>query len=154
MFDSIKILKTRLGKKNTKLEPPDIATMDYADFEKFIPLQDGDQGLVIKVYDGDTLTIGWRYQPSYLIPAKLVRESVRIRGIDTPEIRSKNAEEKVIALQARDRLAAVTMGEYVTLISPGTDKYGRILCDLQTSRVRSISEYMLQAPDLCRVYGC
>lgn len=140
----------RFNRCFSSLAPPkkDLFDLDYKDFGKFLPLENGDKALVIKVYDGDTLTVGFRHGSSL----KPVKESVRIRGIDTPELRSKFAEEKRLAVLARTRLAAVTLREYVTVVSPETDKYGRLLCDLKTDRIGSISQYMLQAPQLCREY--
>jgi len=120
--------------------------LEYRDFEKFVGLNDGDKALVIKVYDGDTLTIGWTHSN------RNVRSSLRIRGIDTPELRSKSEEEKQMASVARSRLEEATMKKVVTLISPGLDKYGRFLCDLSTEDITSISQYMLQAKDICHEY--
>lgn len=127
----------------------DLVDLEYGDFGKFLALEDGDKALVIKVYDGDTLTVGFLHGSS----RRPVRESVRIRGIDTPELRTKSEEEKRLALLARSRLEEVTLREVVTIVSPESDKYGRLLCDLRTERgVGSISEYMLQAPGICRKY--
>lgn len=122
--------------------------LGYSDFEKFVALDDGDKALVIKVYDGDTLTVGFRHGSSN----RSVRSSVRIRGIDTPELRSKSEEEKSLASEAKSRLEDATMRRVVTLISPESDKYGRLLCDLSTEDIPSISQYMLEAKDICREY--
>lgn len=129
------------------MKEDDLKSFKYDDFKKFVHMEDGDKALVIKVYDGDTLTVGWRHGKS------LVRESVRIRGIDTPELRSKCMEEKNLAWLAKSRLEDVTLRQYVTLVAPETDKYGRILCDLRTETIPSISEYMLQTGAICREYG-
>lgn len=126
----------------------DLINMEYDDFETFVALQDGDKALVIKVYDGDTLTIGFLHGS---VP-KPVRESVRIRGIDTPELRAKNEEEKRLAVLARERLEKVTMRKVVRLINPESDKYGRLLCDLATEDLKSVAEYMLRDHDICREY--
>jgi endonuclease YncB( thermonuclease family) len=51
-------------------------------------------GRVIKVYDGDTITVAsklpYRKSPLY-------RWSVRIRGIDCPEMKSHDKNEKLVA---------------------------------------------------------
>ena len=57
---------------------------------------------VVSVYDGDTLTVDASPWPGFT-----VRTSVRIDGIDTPEIRGKCDAEKALAVQARDRLRAL-----------------------------------------------
>lgn len=128
---------------------PDLDNLDYKDFSKFLALEDGDKAIVIKVYDGDTLTIGFRHGSSQ----KPVRESVRIRGIDTPELRTSSEEEKQLAFLARSRLAEATLRDVVTLISPESDKYGRLLCDLKTNRYESIAAHMLEAENMCREYN-
>ena len=55
----------------------------------FVPPLTG--GRVIKVYDGDTITVA-NYMPFPNSP--LYRFSVRLRGIDCPEIKTKNPTEK------------------------------------------------------------
>lgn len=126
----------------------DLENLTYDDFKKYVALDDGDKALVIKVYDGDTLTIGFRHGSSN----RPVRSSVRIRGIDTPELRSTSEVEKRMASVAKSRLEEVTFRKQVTLISPKSDKYGRLLCDLSTDDIKSISQYMLEDKDICREY--
>ncbi len=50
-------------------------------------------------YDGDTLTVDAEPEPGLT-----ARTSVRVDGIDTPEIRGGCPAEKALALQARDFL--------------------------------------------------
>lgn len=127
---------------------PDLLSMNYKDFDKFVPLDDGDKAVVIKVYDGDTLTIGFRHGHNL----RPVRQNVRIRGIDTPELKTKVEKEKELALLAKTRLKEVTMGKVVTILSPTSDKYGRLLCDLSTEQLNSVASFMLQEKEFCREY--
>lgn len=85
-------------------------------------------GKVIKVYDGDTITIASRVPGLYNSP--IYKFSVRLNGIDSPEMKGKNEEEKEIALKARDALSGRIMGEEVRLENVQTEKYGRLLCDV------------------------
>ncbi|NIY77272.1 thermonuclease family protein [Thalassospira sp. HF15] len=48
-------------------------------------------------YDGDTIYVAL---PG--LPAEIAKMSVRVRGVDTPEIRGKCESEKQLAQQARD----------------------------------------------------
>ena len=84
-------------------------------------------GKVIKVYDGDTITIAsklpMRNSPIY-------RFSVRLNGIDTPEIKTKNANEKEIAEKARDYLSSLILNNHVQLREVTTEKYGRLLAEV------------------------
>jgi len=84
-------------------------------------------GYVIKVYDGDTITIASKmpYENS-----PLFRFNVRLNGIDTPEIKSKNENEKILAKKARDSLSQLIMHKNITLQNVKNEKYGRILADV------------------------
>lgn len=84
-------------------------------------------GQVIKVYDGDTITIASKlpYDES-----PLYRLSVRLNGIDCPEIKSKDEDEKKIAKEVRDALSNLIYGKQIRLENVQTEKYGRILADV------------------------
>jgi endonuclease YncB( thermonuclease family) len=84
-------------------------------------------GRVIKVYDADTITIAARLP---FADSPLYRLSVRLNGIDTPEIKGKSEEEKEVAKQARDYVAGLVLNKYVTLKNVDHEKYGRILADV------------------------
>ena len=68
----------------------------YETTEKFVPPIS--YGKVVKVYDGDTITVA---TPLDNTRAPIYHFSVRLRGIDSPEIRGKTPEEKAAALKAR-----------------------------------------------------
>lgn len=73
----------------------------YDSAEKFVPPIS--YGKVVKVYDGDTITVA---TPLDYTRAPIYHFSVRLRGIDSPEIRGSSPEEKATAMVARDALAA------------------------------------------------
>jgi len=78
-------------------------------------------GQVIKVYDGDTITIATK------LPGDdtLYRFPVRLAGVDCAEMHSGQE-----AITARDAVAGLLMGKSVELQNVGTEKYGRILADV------------------------
>ena len=84
---------------------------------------------VIKVYDGDTITISAQVvgDPSY---PTYYKWSVRFRGIDTPEIKSKTQDEKEAAIVARDALSNKILNKKILLKNIKYDKYGRLLADV------------------------
>lgn len=86
-------------------------------------------GRVIKVYDADTITIASKlpYEES-----PLYRLSVRLNGIDTPEMKGKDvsAEEKEAAKLARDYVYNLVFNKFVRLENIESEKYGRILADV------------------------
>jgi micrococcal nuclease len=108
--------------KNCLIDGTDIEWKDTLEF--IFPIQGG---RVIKVYDGDTITIASRlpYEGS-----PLYRFSVRLNGIDAPEIKSKNEEEKMVAIECRDKLSALILNKYISLKNIQNEKYGRILATI------------------------
>lgn len=53
---------------------------------------------LINAHDGDTMTVGFEFASQFY------RTNVRLIGLDTPEIRSKDPNEKLLAVQARNRV--------------------------------------------------
>ena len=98
------------------------------------------EGQVIKVYDGDTITIASK-MPYPESP--MYRFSVRLNGIDTPEIKGKNADEKEIAKKARDELSALIMNKTVILKNVQSEKYGRILAEVYLEDV-CLNDWMIE----------
>jgi len=97
-------------------------------------------GIVIKVYDGDTITIASK------LPYKsspLYRWSVRIKGIDCPEMKTKNKNEKMVAEIAQCKLENMILHKNVKLENVSNDKYGRVLADV-VYRKTSIGEFMIK----------
>lgn len=91
-------------------------------------------GRVIKVYDADTITITSKlpYDGS-----PLYRLSVRLHGIDTPEIKGKDVtdDEKLAAKNARDFVSNLVLNKYVRLENITSEKYGRILADVYIGEI-------------------
>ena len=102
-----------------------LENVEYGDTIPFVPpIQ---YGKVIKVYDGDTITIA-SVLPNTTEP--IYRFSIRLNGIDTPEIRGKTEEEKELAIQVRDALTDKIYGKMVELRNVGNEKYGRVLAEV------------------------
>lgn len=100
-------------------------------------------GKVIKVYDGDTITIVTTLHNGDLAASRdLYKFNVRIAGIDTPELKAKNTGERELGVLARDALAALVMNKVLRLENIGYDKYGRILCDLYLNEI-NISKWLI-----------
>lgn len=103
---------------------------------------------VVDVYDGDTLTLVLDINGSFL------KFKTRVMGLDTCEMRSKNAKNKDLAVKARNRLIGMITGQvYDDLMNKKKDitqifeedvfviwvhcsefdKYGRLLADCYSS---------------------
>ena len=82
---------------------------------------------IISVYDGDTFRANIKGLPDII--GKNI--AIRILGIDTPEIKGKCEEEKVVAIKARDfSRKALFNAKTITLKNLKRDKYFRLLADV------------------------
>ena len=99
-----------------------------------------EQGIVIKVYDGDTITIASKlpYESS-----PLYRFAVRLNGIDCPEMKGKDENEKECAQIAKKELNDLIMNKMVTLKNVQTEKYGRILADVYIGDLH-LNQHMIE----------
>jgi endonuclease YncB( thermonuclease family) len=79
---------------------------------------------ITSVYDGDTIKAIFKFRGVY------DTWSCRIIGIDTPELRTKNPEEKELGYKARDFLRELVLNKIVQLKCHKFDKYGRLLVDI------------------------
>ena len=93
---------------------------------------------VIKVYDGDTITIATRLPGNTCV----YRFSVRLDGIDTPEIKTKNPLEHERAVFVREQLHNLVYGKIVLLKNLSIEKYGRILADVYLDNLY-VNQYMV-----------
>lgn len=94
------------------------------DLIKFIPpIQ---ECYCISVYDGDTITIVKKFSINNEEP-QFYKYSVRLSGINTPEIRTKDLIEKKYGLLAKDKLTNLILNKMIKLEDISYDKYGRIL---------------------------
>lgn len=82
---------------------------------------------VIKVYDGDTITVAARLP---FIGSPIYRFSVRLAHIDSPEIRGGSKMETQLAIISRDSLHKLIFGKIIELKNNGKEKYGRLLADI------------------------
>ena len=94
---------------------------------------------VIKVYDGDTFTV-----EAYPWPGLEAKVSVRIDGVDTPEIRGKCDAEKQKAIEAREFVKGLVLGETVFLKNVKHGKYaGRVVADVKLEGGGSLAQKII-----------
>lgn len=94
----------------------------------------------IRCYDGDTCTFTIDGIPK-VFGEKI---SVRILGIDTPEIRGKCESEKLKARAAKKFINAfMHNGQHISLVNIERGKYFRLLADIEVDGV-SVSELMVK----------
>jgi micrococcal nuclease len=99
-------------------------------------------GRVIKCYDADTITIASKMPYN---DSPIYRFSVRLNGIDTPEIKGKDVtpDEKQAASNARDFVSNLILNKYVRLEKVENEKYGRILADVYINDI-NLNELLIK----------
>lgn len=122
----------------------------YANTDKFNFNNKTFEAKVVKVYDGDSITV------VFMVFGDYYKFNIRMDGYDSPEIRSKNPDpvkkelEKKWAQESRDFLASMIMDKIVLLKCKDFDKYGRILGTVKLDGM-NINEIMLSR-GYCRSY--
>ena len=91
-----------------------------------------------RVIDGDTIDV------TILLgfDVKLHKQRLRLAGIDTPESRTRDLEEKKLGLAAKARLQELCEGKFI-IKSYGKGKYGRILATPYTSAGEDICQKLI-----------
>ncbi len=126
-------------KKSIAINNNELANVTWKNTIPFIP--NIAMGKVIKVYDGDTITIASKLRQDDS-NSDIYRFNVRIHGIDAPEIKSTDPNEKQIAELAKSELSKLIMNQIVTMDVLCYDKYGRLLADVYCGDTR-LSSWML-----------
>lgn len=81
----------------------------------------------VRNYDGDTITVNLNCD----IPLFCKKMSIRVNGIDTPEIRGKCKEEKILAKEAKNFVfMQLKSHKFIDLRNCKKDKYFRLACDV------------------------
>ena len=96
---------------------------------------------VLSVYDGDTFKIN--------IPCDMKvfceKVNVRVRGIDTPEIKGKTEREKELAQKAKAFTQDFLKKKPISLNNCGRDKYFRLLCNVSNNTGKDLARELINA---------
>ncbi|KAB7892560.1 thermonuclease family protein [Poseidonibacter ostreae] len=91
---------------------------------------------VTSIYDGDTFRVNIKSYPE-IIGHKM---AIRLANVDTPEIRAKCTQEKVLARKAKQfTVNFIRKAKSLELRNMKKDKYFRIVADLFNEQNRSLS---------------
>jgi len=96
---------------------------------------------LLRVVDGDTIDakIDLGFDVS-------IKKRVRFLGVDTPESRTRDLEEKARGLAAKDRVKQLLEGaKTIQLTSHGVGKYGRCLGELHIDMVDGQEKLTLES---------
>ena len=96
--------------------------------------------VVLKVIDGDTVRVSARIWLN-----QTVETLVRLKGVDTPELKGACPREKELAAKARAVvMQSLPEGEAVQLLDVEPDKYGgRVVARLQTPDGQDLSAVLI-----------
>jgi micrococcal nuclease len=101
-----------------------------------------------RVVDGDTfdcvISLGF--------DCYLHKQRVRLSGIDTPESRTRDLEEKKLGLAAKERLKELCEGKF-KIKSLGKGKYGRILGIHYTKDGKDICQILIDEGHAVEYHG-
>tara|TARA_R100001244_G_scaffold132308_1_gene108029 strand:- start:1129 stop:1509 length:381 start_codon:yes stop_codon:yes gene_type:complete len=101
-----------------------------------------------RVVDGDTfdciISLGF--------DCYLHKQRVRLHGIDTPESRTRDLEEKKLGLAAKERLKELCCGKF-KIKSLGKGKYGRILGIPYTEDGKDICQMLVKEGHAVEYHG-
>lgn len=109
----------------------------YKDTEPFIPQIKFAK--VIKVYDGDTITVAAKLP---FEESPIYRFSVRLAGVDSPEMKGAHEKERLLAIKSRDALSTLLLGQIIELKNNKKEKYGRLLADIYYKDIH-VNNWML-----------
>ena len=122
--------------------------MKYADIE-----MDGKGAYIYEAveltnYDGDSFWLTVRKRWDFGFNIHITQEykiAIRIKGVDTPELRDKRPDWKAAGYLARDRARSwVASGDVRFISMDKPDKYGRALGDLEKAEGgERLSDYLL-----------
>ena len=93
----------------------------------------------VAVYDGDTCkVVGIRR-------GEKVKVTIRLHGIDSPEIRTKDPDEKVAAIKARDVLRTRILNKMINVRFVCADKYHGREVAILSDREGEINSWMISS---------
>ena len=93
---------------------------------------------IVKVYDGDTVHAVFKMFDKYY------KWNCRILHVDTPELRTKDLEEKKRGYECKEKLCDLILDKIVLLNCSTFDKYGRLLVEITVPETGlKIHEYLI-----------
>ena len=95
---------------------------------------------IASVYDGDTFKINLNCS----LAVYCEKVPVRVRGVDTPEIKGKTAREKNLAQKAKEFTKEFLSVRPISLSNCGRDKYFRLLCDVQNGDGKNLARELIK----------
>jgi len=124
-----KYTRYNTARKLMKLDPTEIPKFSFLGVEKY--------ARIYKVYDGDTCTLLFEWNK------QMINTSCRIYGIDTPELRTKDLDEKKAGYEAKEFLEGLILDKILLVKFGKNGKYGRPLIQIFLDNGQSISDILI-----------
>jgi len=97
-------------------------------------------GQIINIPDGDTVNV-----KAHVWIGEEIETSLRIDGIDAPEMKGKCAKERTLAEAARQELSILLDDNLIRIYNIRLEKYaGRVLAQVETSGGIDIGRHMIE----------
>ena len=96
---------------------------------------------IASVYDGDTFKINLNCSAAVYCE----KVPVRVRHVDSPEIKGKTAKEKRLAKKAKSSTKNFFAHSPISLSNCGRDKYFRLLCDVTNGQGKDLAQELIRA---------
>ena len=102
-----------------------------------------------KVVDGDTVDVDIHLG----FNIRLENQRIRVQGIDAPESRTSDSDEKIFGLAAKKRVKELLCGDLQLVVSSDkNEKFGRILGDFKIGD-RLMTDILIEEGHAVRYYG-
>lgn len=102
-------------------------------------------GRVSRVIDGDTMRV------SIPVNGHIWTFPVQLTGIDCPEIRTKNLEEKAMGFKAKEHVESLVIGHVISLKLGEFDSFGRLMGTIVTHTGINVADDLI-AKGLAKKY--
>lgn len=96
---------------------------------------------IASIYDGDTFKINLNCS----LAVYCEKVPVRVRGVDTPEIKGKTEREKKLAQKAKEFTKKFLSQEPINLSNCSRDKYFRLLCDVKNGQGKDLARELIKS---------
>jgi len=109
-------------------------------------------GTIVEVYDADSMTVD--FDLGFGIHLK--GQKVRLLGVDTPELRTKNLGEKKLGYEARDYVRGLILGKQLIVKTYKGDKkgkFGRWLVDIEFDDGKILSNDLITKGHAVEYWG-
>lgn len=120
-----------------KINPKSIKNNIFQDLEL--------KAYCFNVHDTDTISVLFKYNN------EIIKYNLRLNGLDSPELHSKNEKERKLCLEGTEFLKNMVLNKLIKIKTLKTDKFGRMLCLIYNDNNECINDLLIKK-NYCRAY--